>query len=105
MLSRPSAGRGLQSSAASCESPKNISASLGLAAQTELSWPGISFPEGRMRRLLFLNGIKAFEAAARSGSFASAGTELNLSAAAVRRMVHLVGQPLRVDRFQRTAQR
>jgi LysR family transcriptional regulator, glycine cleavage system transcriptional activator len=35
-----------------------------------------------MRRLLFLNGIKAFEAAARSGSFAGAGAELNVSAAA-----------------------
>jgi len=42
-----------------------------------------------MRRLLFLNGIKAFEAAARSGSFAGAGAELNVSAAAVSRMVHL----------------
>ena len=31
-----------------------------------------------MRRLLFLNGIKAFEAAARTGSFAAAGTELNV---------------------------
>ena len=29
-----------------------------------------------MRRLLFLNGIKAFEAAARTGSFAGAGSEL-----------------------------
>src|SRR5258707_12420156 len=94
MLSRLSAGRGLQSSAASCESPKNISASIGLAAQTELSWPGISFPEGKMRRLLFLNGIKAFEAAARSGSFAGAGTELNVSAAAVSRRVHLLEQRL-----------
>src|SRR5258706_14828511 len=105
MLSRPSAGRGLQSSAASCESPKNISASLGLAAQTELSWPGISFPEGRMRRLLFLNGIKAFEAAARSGSFAGAGTELNVSAAAVSRMVHLLEQRLGVELFERKANR
>ena len=43
-----------------------------------------------MRRLLFLNGIKAFEAAARTGSFAAAGTELNVSAAAVSRMVHLL---------------
>ena len=43
-----------------------------------------------MRRLLFLNGIKAFEAAARSGSFAGAGAELNVSAAAVSRMVHLL---------------
>ena len=31
-----------------------------------------------MRRLLFLNGIKAFEAAARSGSFAAAGAELGV---------------------------
>src|SRR6266853_4422523 len=37
-----------------------ISALLVQGAQTELSWPGISFPEGdELRRLLFLNGIKA----------------------------------------------
>ena len=36
-----------------------------------------------MRRFLFLNGIKAFEAAARTGSFAAAGLELHVSAAAV----------------------
>ncbi len=47
-----------------------------------------------MRRLLFLNGIKAFEAAARSGSFAAAGAELNVSAAAVSRMVHLLEERL-----------
>jgi len=41
-----------------------------------------------MRRLLFLNGIKAFEAAARSGSFAGAGAELNVSAAAVSRLIN-----------------
>ena len=58
-----------------------------------------------MRRLLFLNGIKAFEAAARSGSFAAAGAELNVSAggdqpdgasagrAARRRAVRAQGQP------------
>src|SRR6185436_2152520 len=57
-------------------------AALVAPAQTELSCPGISFPEGYVRRLLFLNGIKAFEAAARTGSFAAAGTELNVSAAA-----------------------
>src|SRR3979411_2395119 len=61
---------------------EGISALLGLAAQTQLAWPGISFPEGEMRRLLFLNGIKAFEAAARSGSFAGAGAELKVSAGA-----------------------
>src|SRR6266481_3576502 len=58
-----------------------------------------------MRRLLFLNGIKAFEAAARSGSFAGAGAELNVSAAAVSRMVHLLEQRLGVELFERKANR
>ena len=58
-----------------------------------------------MRRLLFLNGIKAFEAAARTGSFAGAGTELNVSAAAVSRMVHLLEQRLGVALFERKANR
>src|SRR3954469_4109286 len=82
-----------------------ISALLVSPVQTELSWPGISFPEGGMRRLLFLNGIKAFEAAARSGSFAGAGAELNVSAAAVSRMVHLLEQRLGVALFERKANR
>jgi LysR family glycine cleavage system transcriptional activator len=58
-----------------------------------------------MRRLLFLNGIKAFEAAARSGSFAAAGAELNVSAAAISRMVHLLEQRLGVALFERKANR
>jgi LysR family glycine cleavage system transcriptional activator len=58
-----------------------------------------------MRRLLFLNGIKAFEAAARSGSFAGAGTELNVSAAAVSRMVNLLEARLGVALFERKANR
>jgi LysR family glycine cleavage system transcriptional activator len=58
-----------------------------------------------MRRLLFLNGIKAFEAAARSGSFAAAGSELNVSPAAVSRMVHLLEQRLGVALFERKANR
>ncbi len=58
-----------------------------------------------MRRLLFLNGIKAFEAAARSGSFAGAGAELNVSAAAVSRMVHLLEQRLGLKLFERKANR
>ena len=58
-----------------------------------------------MRRLLFLNGIKAFEAAARSGSFAGAGSELNVSAAAVSRMVHLLEERLGVALFERKANR
>ena len=56
-----------------------------------------------MRRLLFLNGMRAFEAAARSGSFAGAGSELNVSAAAVSRMVHLLEQRLGVALFERKA--
>ena len=58
-----------------------------------------------MRRLLFLNGIKAFEAAARTGSFAAAGHELNVSAAAVSRMVHLLEARLGVALFERKANR
>ena len=58
-----------------------------------------------MRRLLFLNGIKGFEAAARSGSFAAAGSELNVSAAAVSRMVHLLEERLGVALFERKANR
>lgn len=58
-----------------------------------------------MRRLLFLNGIKAFEAAARTGSFAAAGSELNVSAAAVSRMVHLLEERLGVALFERKANR
>jgi LysR family glycine cleavage system transcriptional activator len=58
-----------------------------------------------MRRLLFLNGIKAFEAAARAGSFAAAGAELNVSAAAISRMVNLLEQRLGVTLFERKANR
>jgi LysR family transcriptional regulator, glycine cleavage system transcriptional activator len=60
---------------------------------------------GAIRRLLFLNGIKAFEAAARSGSFAGAGAELNVSAAAVSRLVHLLEERLGVALFERKANR
>lgn len=58
-----------------------------------------------MRRLLFLNGIKAFEAAARSGSFAGAGSELNVSAAAISRMVSQLEQRLGITLFERQANR
>ena len=58
-----------------------------------------------MRRLLFLNGIKAFEAAARGGSFAAAGAELNVSPAAISRMVHLLEERLGVELFERKANR
>lgn len=58
-----------------------------------------------MRKLPFLNGIKAFEAAARCGSFALAAHELHVTPAAVSRMVHLLEQRLGVALFGRTANR
>lgn len=58
-----------------------------------------------MRRLPFLNGARAFEAAARTGSFASAAAELNVTAAAVSRMVKLLEERLGIPLFQRQANR
>ena len=59
------------------------------------------------RRLPFLNGIRAFEAAARTGGFAAAGAELHLSPAAVSRLVKLlearIGGPLFERRPNRLA--
>jgi LysR family glycine cleavage system transcriptional activator len=58
-----------------------------------------------MRRLPFLNGVRAFEAAARRGSFAAAAGELHVSPAAISRMVHLLEDRLGVALFERTANR
>jgi LysR family transcriptional regulator, glycine cleavage system transcriptional activator len=58
-----------------------------------------------VRQLPYLNGLKAFEAAARRGSFAGAGEELNVTPAAVSRMVRLLEQRLNVDLFERGANR
>jgi LysR family glycine cleavage system transcriptional activator len=58
-----------------------------------------------MRRLPYLNGIKAFEAAARNGSFATAAGELNVSPAAISRMVHLLEERLGIALFERKANR
>lgn len=58
-----------------------------------------------MRRLPHLNGIRAFEAAARSGSFAAASAELNVTPAAVSRMVRLFEERLGVGLFERRANR
>ncbi len=55
-----------------------------------------------MRKLPFLNGIKAFEAAARHGSFTGAADEMNVSPAAVSRMVHLLEARIGVTLFERT---
>jgi len=58
-----------------------------------------------MRRLPFLNGVRAFEAAARHGSFAAAASELHVSPAAISRMVHLLEDRLGVALFERAANR
>lgn len=58
-----------------------------------------------VRRLPSLNGIKAFEAAARAGSFAAAAGELHVTPAAVSRLVRLLEQRLALDLFDRHANR
>ena len=58
-----------------------------------------------MRRLPYLNGIRAFEASARAGSFAGAAKELNVTPAAISRMVRLLEQRLGVALFEREANR
>src|SRR5689334_2714324 len=78
-----------------------------LARRGKLSYLGISinFPDGRMRQLPFMYGIKAFEAAARTGSFAKAADELHVTPAAVSRMVHLLEDRLGLNLFERKANR
>ncbi|MBM3546667.1 MAG: LysR family transcriptional regulator [Alphaproteobacteria bacterium] len=56
-----------------------------------------------MRRLPSLNGLRAFEAAARHGSFTAAGDELGVSQAAVSRLVRLLEARLKVPLFERRA--
>lgn len=58
-----------------------------------------------MRQLPYLNGIRAFEAAARAGSFSGAAAELHVTPAAVSRMVRLLEQRLKVALFERGANR
>ena len=58
-----------------------------------------------VRRLPHLNGLRAFDAAARCGSFAAAAAELNVSAAAVSRMVRVLEERLGVALFERGANR
>ena len=58
-----------------------------------------------VRRLPSLNGVKAFEAAARAGSFAAAAGELHVTPAAVSRLVRLLEQRLGLDLFDRHANR
>lgn len=54
-----------------------------------------------MRRLPSLNGLRAFEAAARHGSFVAAGNELNVTQAAISRMVRLLEARLGFNLFER----
>lgn len=56
-----------------------------------------------MRRLPSLNGLRAFEAAARHGSFTAAAAELHVSQAAVSRMVKLLEERLGFPLFDRRA--
>ncbi|PWC38989.1 LysR substrate-binding domain-containing protein [Azospirillum sp. TSO35-2] len=56
-----------------------------------------------MRRLPSLNGLRAFEAAARHGSFTGAAAELHVSPAAVSRMVRLLEERLGFPLFDRRA--
>ncbi|BAI76344.1 transcriptional regulator (plasmid) [Azospirillum sp. B510] len=56
-----------------------------------------------MRRLPSLNGLRAFEAAARHGSFTAAAAELNVSQAAISRMVKLLEERLGFALFDRRA--
>lgn len=54
-----------------------------------------------MRNLPFLNGVRAFEAAARHNSFKAAAVELNVTPAAISRMVKLLEERLGVQLFER----
>src|SRR3954452_4324583 len=56
-----------------------------------------------MRRLPSLNGLRAFEAAARHGSFTGAAGELSVSQAAISRMVRLLEERLGFPLFERRA--
>lgn len=58
-----------------------------------------------VRRLPSLNGIRAFEAAARTGSFVAAAAELNVTPAAISRLVRLLELRLGVALFARHANR
>lgn len=58
-----------------------------------------------MRKLPFLNGVRAFEAAARTGSFAKAADELHVTPAAISRLVHLLEERIGAELFERKANR
>jgi LysR family glycine cleavage system transcriptional activator/LysR family transcriptional regulator of beta-lactamase len=57
------------------------------------------------RHLPFLNGLRAFEAAARRGSFTAAAAELHVTQAAVSQQVQLLEERLGFTLFRRRANR
>jgi LysR family glycine cleavage system transcriptional activator len=65
----------------------------------------IDFLRVKMRKLPYLNGVRAFEAAARCGGFTRAGAELHVTPAAVSRMVKLLEARLGIGLFERGANR
>jgi LysR family transcriptional regulator, glycine cleavage system transcriptional activator len=78
------------------------------AGRRKLSYQGLSlsfFNGDDVRRLPFLNGVRAFEAAARTGSFARAADELHVSPAAISRLVHLLEERIGAALFERKANR
>ena len=56
-----------------------------------------------IRRLPSLNGLRAFEAAGRHGSFTAAAKELNVTQTAISRMVRLLEQRIGFALFRRQA--
>jgi DNA-binding transcriptional LysR family regulator len=57
------------------------------------------------RHLPFLNGLRAFEAASRRGSFTAAAAELHVTQAAVSQQVQLLEERLGFALFRRRANR
>jgi LysR family glycine cleavage system transcriptional activator len=58
-----------------------------------------------MNRAPYLNGARAFEAAARLGGFAAAAKELNVTPSAISRMTRLLEERMGVTLFNRSANR
>jgi LysR family glycine cleavage system transcriptional activator len=66
----------------------------------------VEFSHGsQMRRPLPLNALRVFEVAARTGSYAEAGTELGLTHGAVSRQIALLETWLAQRLFVRTGRR
>jgi LysR family glycine cleavage system transcriptional activator/LysR family transcriptional regulator of beta-lactamase len=78
---------------------------IAIARQTQLTYGLPNFRLGckTMRRLPSLNGLRAFEAAGRHGSFTAAAKELNVTQTAVSRLVRLLESRLGFPLFRRHA--